>query len=141
MLLVSIGNVSRWPSLKAARNTRLRTDVISRFKYFSDALRVYESFFFQRDKVPLPLSRRGCSDACKLQNNCRKIYCILNKAVIDRRLRPRCSHLGSYFKRPRSSPVRPLACNWYYCAQFIAKPKAACALGFSWAATSSNLGL
>ena len=45
------------------------------------------------------------------------------------------------FKRPKSSPVRPLACNWYYCAQFIAKPKAACALRFSWAATSSNLGL
>ena len=64
-----------------------------------------------------------------------------NKAVIDRRLRPRCRHLGSYFKRPKSSPVRPLACNWYYCAQFIAKPKAACALRFSWAATSSNLEL
>ena len=32
-----------------------------------------------------------------------------NKAVIDRRLRPRCCHLGSYFKRPKSSPVRPLA--------------------------------
>ena len=47
----------------------------------------------------------------------------------------------SYFKRPKSSPVRPLACNWYYCAHFIAKPKAACALRFSWAATSSNLGL
>jgi len=59
----------------------------------------------------------------------------------DRRLRPRCCHLGSYFKRPKSSPVRPLSCNWYYCAQFIAKPKAACALRFSWAATSSNLGL
>ena len=42
----------------------------------------------------------------------------------------------------KSSPVRPLACNWYYCAQFIAKPKAACAaLRFSWAATSSNLWL
>jgi len=27
-----------------------------------------------------------------------------------------------------------LAGNWYYCAQFIAKPKAACALRFSWAA-------
>jgi len=39
----------------------------------------------------------------------------------------------------KSSPVRPLSCNWYYCAQFIAKPKAACALRFSWAATSSNL--
>jgi len=24
-----------------------------------------------------------------------------------------------------------LACNWYYYAQFIAKPKAACALRFS----------
>ena len=62
-------------------------------------------------------------------------------AVIDRRLRPRCCHLGSYFKRTKSSPVHPLACNWYYCAQFIAKPKAACALPFSWAATSGNLGL
>jgi len=64
-----------------------------------------------------------------------------NKAVIDRRLRPRCCHLGSYFKRPKSSTGRPLACNWYYCAQSIAKPKAACALRFSWAATSSNFGL
>jgi len=34
-----------------------------------------------------------------------------NKAVTDRRLRPRCCHLGSYFKRPKSSPVRPLACD------------------------------
>jgi len=66
----------------------------------------------------------------------------LNKAVIDRRLRPRCCHPGSYYSEsPKSSPVRPLACNWYYYAQFIAKPKAACALRFSWAATSSNLGL
>jgi len=64
-----------------------------------------------------------------------------NKTVIDRRLRPRCCHRGSYFERPKSSPMRPLACNWYYCAQFIAKPKVACALRFSWAATSSNLGL
>jgi len=34
---------------------------------------------------------------------------------------------------PKSSPVRPLACNWYMlywynCAQLTAKPKAACAL-------------
>ena len=42
------------------------------------------------------------------------------------------THLESYFKRPKSSPVRPLACDWHYCAQFIAKPKAACALRFSW---------
>jgi len=42
---------------------------------------------------------------------------------------------------PNRGPVRPLACNRYYCAQLIAKPKAACALRFSWAATSSNLGL
>jgi len=35
--------------------------------------------------------------------------------------------------------VRPLACNWYYCAQSISKPKAACTLlRFSWAAASSN---
>ena len=33
------------------------------------------------------------------------------------------------------------ACNWYYCAQPIAKPKAACALRFSWTVTSGNLGL
>jgi len=58
----------------------------------------------------------------------------------DCRLCPRCCHLGSYFKRPKSSPVRSLACNWYCCAQFIAKPKDASALRFSWAATSSNLG-
>jgi len=65
----------------------------------------------------------------------------VSKAVIDCRLRPRCCHLGSYFKHPKSSPVRSLACNWYYCAQFIAKPNAACALRFSWVVTSSNLGL
>ena len=51
-----------------------------------------------------------------------------------------CCHLGSYFKRPKSSPARPSACNWYYCAQSIARPKAACALRLSWAATLSNLG-
>jgi len=51
------------------------------------------------------------------------------------------SHLWSSFKRPKSSLARPLARNCYYCAQFIAQPKAACALRFSWAATSSNLGL
>ena len=64
----------------------------------------------------------------------------LNKAVIDRRLRPRCCHLKSYFRRPKSSPVCPLACNWYHCAHFAAKPKAACGLRFSWAATSSHFG-
>ena len=69
------------------------------------------------------------------------IVVITNKAVIDRQLRLRCCHLGSYFKRQKSSSVRPLACNWYYCTQFIAKPKAACAQRYSWAATSSNLGL
>ena len=61
----------------------------------------------------------------------------INKAVIDRRLCPRCCHLGSYCKRPKSSLVRPLTWNWYYCAHFVAK--AACALRFSWAAMSSNL--
>ena len=30
----------------------------------------------------------------------------INKAVVDRRLRPRCCHLESYIKRPISSPVR-----------------------------------
>jgi len=55
---------------------------------------------------------------------------------------PLCCHLRSYFMRPKSSPVRPLACNWYHCAHFVAKPKPACALRFSWAAVkSSNLGL
>jgi len=54
---------------------------------------------------------------------------------------PRCCHLESYFKRPKCSPMRPLAYNLYYCAQFTAKPKAACALRFSWAATSSSLSL
>jgi len=39
------------------------------------------------------------------------------------------------------SCVRLTACNWYYSAQIIAKPKAACAPRFSWAATSSNLSL
>jgi len=57
-----------------------------------------------------------------------------NKAVIDRRLRPKCCRLGSYYKRSKSSSVCTLACNWYCCAQFIAKPKAACALRFSWSA-------
>jgi len=66
--------------------------------------------------------------------------CLTNTTVIDRRLRPRCCHLGSYFKCPKSSPVRPSACNWYYCAQLIANVKAASELRFSWAATSSNLG-
>jgi len=56
------------------------------------------------------------------------------------RLCPRCCHLDSYLKRPKSSPVCLLACNWYYCAQLTAKPKAACALRFRWAVTSSNLG-
>jgi len=58
-----------------------------------------------------------------------------NKAIIDRRFRSLCCRLGSHFKRPKSSPVRPLAYNWYYCAQFAANPKAACTLRFSWAAT------
>jgi len=63
-----------------------------------------------------------------------------DKAVIDGRPHPLVFHLGSYFKRRKSSPVRPLTCNWYYCAQFIAKSKAACALPFSGAASSSSLG-
>ena len=64
-----------------------------------------------------------------------------SKAVTDRRLRPRCCRLGSYSKRPKSGSVRPLACESYYCAHFVAKPNAECALRlrFSWAATSSNL--
>jgi len=39
--------------------------------------------------------------------------------IQQRRHRSRCCHLGSYFERPKSSPVRPLACNWYYCAQLV----------------------
>jgi len=39
------------------------------------------------------------------------IHALHNKAVIDRRLRPRCCHLGSYSERPKSSPVRPFACT------------------------------
>jgi len=62
------------------------------------------------------------------------LFTLLNKAVINRR------DIWEV-KRPKSSPVCPLACNWYYCAQFIAEPKAPCALHFSWAATASNLGL
>jgi len=49
----------------------------------------------------------------------------INIAVIERRLCPRCCHVGSYSKHPKSSPVCPLTYNWYYCAQFIVKPKAA----------------
>ena len=63
------------------------------------------------------------------------------RAVGVRRLSPLSSYLGSYFKRPKSSPVRPLACNGYYGAQFVAKPRAACALRFSWSATTSKFGL
>ena len=47
-----------------------------------------------------------------------------HKAVTDRRLRPRCCHQGSYLEHPKNSS-----------AHFTAKPKAACALRFSWAAT------
>ena len=89
-------------------------------------------------------SARLCMSVCPVcLSVCLSVYPLacLNKAVEDRRLRPRCCHMGRYFKRPKSSPVLPLACNWYYCAQFIAKPKAVCALRFSWAATSSNPGL
>jgi len=50
-----------------------------------------------------------------------------DKAVIDRRLRPRCCHTGSYFKRPKSSPVSPLACNWYYCAVYSLAQGCVCA--------------
>jgi len=49
-----------------------------------------------------------------------------------------CCHLGIYFKRSESGPVRPLACKWYYCAQFTAKPKAVCFVRINWAVTSSR---
>ena len=61
----------------------------------------------------------------------------INKAVIDRRLRPQCCHLIRLREISRAS----VACNWYSYAPFIAKPKAACELRLSWAATSSRLGL
>jgi len=41
----------------------------------------------------------------------------------------------------KNSPVRPSACNLYYCTHSIAKPVAVCTLRFSWAAKSSNHGL
>ena len=69
-----------------------------------------------------------CTVACK-------------KAVIDRILRPRCCHPGSYFKRVKAVPCSVRLPATGITAQFVAKPKAACALHFSWAATSSNLGL
>ena len=92
---------------------------------------------------PTVQSRRHQDDLCQSINQSinRWFICFSNKAVVDRRLRPRCCHLRSYFKLPKISPVRPLACNWHYCVQLIAKPKAACALRFGWAATLSNLGL
>jgi len=74
----------------------------------------------------------------------------INKAVIDRRLRPRCCHAWSYFmhtsisrkdimcysrprpRRPKSRPVSvsPFARNGYSCAPFVAKSKAARGLCF-----------
>jgi len=36
---------------------------------------------------------------------------LMNMAVINADSAPRCCHLGSYFKSPKRSPVRPLACN------------------------------
>ena len=51
-----------------------------------------------------------------------------NKPVIDRRRRPWCCHQAVASSAQKSRPVRPLACNWYCCAPFIAKPKAAHAL-------------
>jgi len=64
-----------------------------------------------------------------------------NKAVIDRRLPPSVATWEVTLIVRKSSPLHALACNWYYCAQFIAKPNAARAQRFSWAATTSNLGL
>ena len=63
------------------------------------------------------------------------------KAVIDRRLRPWCCHLIRLQKVDTCVRCLQLVVVGYYCAQFIAKPKAVCALHFSWAATWSNLGL
>ena len=55
---------------------------------------------------------------------------LTNNVVIDRRLRPRCCHLGSYFKS--SQKVVPCV-RWPAAgitAHSIAKPEAACALRF-----------
>ena len=64
-----------------------------------------------------------------------------NKAVIDRRLRPRCCHLRSYFKRhvtSRSSPERPLSATGIPTRQAEAACEPHC---LSLAATSSSLSL
>ena len=61
----------------------------------------------------------------------------INKAFIDADSAPGVATWGVTL----SAKVRPSACNWCYWTQFIAKPKAACVLHFSWAATSSNFGL
>jgi len=89
------------------------------------------------------VARNGCATAdgstritCELK---RRVY---NKAVIDRKLLPGVATREVTLSARKVVPcVRWPATALYYCAQLIAKPKAACALRFSWAATSSNLGL
>ena len=38
-----------------------------------------------------------------------------NKAVVHRRLRSRCCHLSSYFKRPKKYSGASVGLQWYYC--------------------------
>jgi len=65
--------------------------------------------------------------ACETLVNRRSLNLYRNKEVIDRRLRPRYYHMESYFKRPKSNPVRPLECNWYYCAVYSQVQRCICA--------------
>jgi len=77
-------------------------------------------FFLKINVKQLHISKRAQFQKCMFEisfaygrslapsHNCR-----VNEAVIDRRLRPQCCHRASYFKRPKSSSMRTLACNWY----------------------------
>jgi len=88
-----------------------------------------------RAKMTLGVSQLAVGASQRLRQLKEKlcVHCIYGSrhAVIDRRLRLRCCHLGCNFKRSKSSLERVLVC-----AQFIAKPKVVCALR-----TSSNLSL
>ena len=114
-----IDPVTQWPSSMSGKNWR----------------RCTRYWFCSRTRSPIKTRMRTAVLILSLPS-LQSLFCKLNKTVTDRRLRPRCCHMASYFKRPKNSPVLPLACNWYR-AQFIAKPKAACALRLSWAATGN----
>jgi len=57
------------------------------------------------------LTKPGLAGCCKKANKC---FHAQHKAVIDRRLRPWCCHLGSYFKH------MPLPCH-YICRGMMCK--------------------